>query len=58
MNGVIFKIYFEKTYDKVISIFFQQIPMKKGFSKAQCSLVHKVITGGSVANKFIDDVGH
>jgi hypothetical protein len=43
MDGVIFKIYFEKSYDKVKWPFLQQTMRMKGFSPEWCELVAKFV---------------
>ena len=58
MNGVIFKIDFEKAYDKVKWPFLLQTLRMKGFSDKWCSLIQDFVFGGSVAIKVNDDVGH
>ena len=57
-DGVIFKINFEKAYDKVKWSFLQQTLRMKGFSPKWCSWVEGMIKGGSVGVKVNDDVGH
>jgi hypothetical protein len=57
LNGVILKIDFEKTYDKVKWSFLQQNLRMKGFSYEWCALIHIFILGGSVAIKINDEVG-
>ena len=56
LNGVIFKIDFEKAYDKVKWSFLQQTLRMKGFSEIWRAWIHNFITGGSVAIKVNDDV--
>ena len=56
-NGVIFKIDFEKAYDKVKWSFLQQTLRMKGFSPKWCRWVQNMVTGGSVGIKVNDDVG-
>src|SRR6266542_370323 len=58
LNRVIFKIDFEKAYDKVNWSFLQQTLRMKGFSATWREWIHSFITGGSVAIKVNDDVGH
>ena len=58
IKGVIFKIYFEKAYDKVNWFFLQQTLRMKGFSEEWRVLIHNFVTGGSVAITVNDDVGH
>ena len=57
-DGVIFKIDFEKAYDKVKWSFLQQTLRMKGFSPKWCRWVEGMINGGSVGIKVNDDVGH
>jgi hypothetical protein len=47
-DGVIFKIDFEKAYDKVKWSFLQQTLCMKGFSPKWCRWVESMVTGGSV----------
>ena len=56
LNGVIFKIDFEKAYDKVNWPFLQQTLRMKGFSDEWCALIHNFVSGGSVTVKVNDDV--
>ena len=59
MNGVIFKIYFEKAYDKVKWPFYLfQVLKMKGFSPEWRALIRNFVQGGSVAIKVNDDMGH
>ena len=58
MSGVVFKIDFEKAYDKVKWSFLQQALRMKGFSDKWCKWIQNFVTGGSVAIKLNDDVGH
>jgi hypothetical protein len=57
LNGVILKLYFEKTYDKVKWSFLQQTLRMKGFSAEWLALIHSFVSGGSVAIKVNDNVG-
>jgi hypothetical protein len=57
-NGVILKIDFEKTYDKVKWSFMFQTLKMKGFSSKWISWINSFITGGSVAVNVNDEVGH
>ena len=50
-NGVIFKIDFEKAYDKVKWSFLQQTLRMKGFSPKWCRWIERMISGGSVGIK-------
>jgi hypothetical protein len=58
LNGVIFKVDFEKDYDKVKWPFLLQTLRMKGFSPKWISWVESFISGGSVAVKVNDEVGH
>ena len=57
LNGVILKLDFEKTYDKVKWNFLQQTLRMKGFPELWCSWIEAFVTKGSVAIKINDDVG-
>jgi hypothetical protein len=57
-NGVIFKIDFEKAYDKVKWPFLFQSLKMKGFLAKWISWIKSFIMGGSVAVNVNDDVGH
>jgi hypothetical protein len=57
LNGVIFKVDFEKAYDKVNWSFLQQILRLKGFSPLWCQWVQQFVSRGSVAVKVNNDVG-
>jgi hypothetical protein len=56
-NGVIFKIDFEKAYDKVKWSFLQQTLRMKGFSPKWCRWIHNMVSRGSVGIKVNDDIG-
>ena len=56
-DGVIFKIDFEKAYDKVKWPFLQQTLRMKGFFPKWCRWVEGMVTGGSVGIKVNDDIG-
>ena len=58
LNGVVLKIDFEKAYDKVKWPFLQQTLRMKGFSAEWCAMIHSFSSGGSVAIKVNDDIGH
>uniref|UniRef100_A0A453KU06 Reverse transcriptase domain-containing protein n=1 Tax=Aegilops tauschii subsp. strangulata TaxID=200361 RepID=A0A453KU06_AEGTS len=58
MSGVVFKIDFEKAYDKVKWSFLQQALRMKGFSDKWRQWIQNFVTGGSVAIKVNDDLGH
>jgi hypothetical protein len=57
LDVVIFKVDFEKAYDKVKWTFLQQTPRMKGFSPLWCKWIHQFVSGGSVAVKVNNDVG-
>jgi hypothetical protein len=56
-NGVIFKIDFEKAYDKVKWSFLQQTLRMKGFSPKWCRWIQNMVSRGSVGIKVNDDIG-
>jgi hypothetical protein len=56
-DGVIFKIDFEKAYDKVKWPFLQQILRMKGFAPKWCRWIQSMVTGGSVGIKINDEIG-
>jgi hypothetical protein len=58
LDGVLFKIDFEKAYDKVKWPFLQQVLRMKGFDPKWCDLIKNFVQGGSVGIKVNDDVGH
>jgi hypothetical protein len=58
LDGVIFKIDFEKAYDKVKWPFLFQVLQMKGFSEEWIALIRSFVQGGSVSIKVNDDVGH
>jgi len=55
-NGVIFKIDFEKAYDKVKWSFLQQTLRMKGFSQKWCEWVQSFTQGGNVNIKVNDQL--
>jgi len=57
-DGVIFKIDFEKAYDKVKWSFLQQTLRMKGFSPKWCRWVEGMVKGGIVGVKVNDDIGY
>ena len=57
LNGVIFKVDFEKAYDKVKWPFLLQTLRMKGFSPKWIFWIETFISGGSIAIKVNDDVG-
>jgi hypothetical protein len=56
-NGLIFKIIFEKTYDKINWSFVQQTLRMKDFSPTWCRWIASFIQGGHVGVKINDQVG-
>jgi hypothetical protein len=56
LNGIILKIEFEKTYDKVKWSFLHQTLRMKGFSQEWHALIYNFIFGESVAIKVNDDI--
>jgi hypothetical protein len=58
LDGVLFKIDFEKAYDKIKWSFLQQVLRMKGFPVKWCDWVTNFIQGGSVGIKVNDDIGH
>ena len=56
-NVVIFKIDFEKAYDKVKWSFLQQTLHMKGFSPKWCRWTERMVSGGSVGIKVNDEIG-
>jgi len=56
-NSVIFKIDFEKAYDKVKWSFVRQTLEMKGFSSKWCNWVESFIKGGHVNVKINDQIG-
>ena len=58
MDGVLFKIDFEKAYDKVKWSFLQQTLRMKGFDHKWCDLITNFVQGGSVGIRVNDDIGH
>ena len=58
LDGVVFKLDFEKTYDKFKWPFLQEVLRMKGFNEAWRSQVDSFIQKGSVGIKVNDDTGH
>src|SRR6266498_1861909 len=58
MDGVLFKIDFEKVYDKVKWSFLQQTLRMKGFAQPWCDLITQFVQGGSVGIKVNNDIDH
>ncbi|WVZ72675.1 hypothetical protein U9M48_021095 [Paspalum notatum var. saurae] len=56
-NGIIFKVDFEKAYDKVKWPFLQQTLRMKGFSPLWYQWIQDFVSKGSVAVKVNNDVG-
>jgi hypothetical protein len=56
-SGVIFKVDFEKAYDKVNWNFLHHMMIKKGFDDKWCDWVMRTVRGGKVAIKTNDRVG-
>jgi hypothetical protein len=56
-NGIIFKIDFEKAYDKVKWDFLTQTLWLKGFSTKWIEWIKSFISGGSVAININDEIG-
>jgi hypothetical protein len=54
---VLFKIDFEKAYDKVKWDFLQQAFRMKGFSPLGCNWVQTFVQGGNVGIKVNDQLG-
>jgi hypothetical protein len=57
-SGVIFKIDFEKAYDKVKWSFVQQTLRMKGFSPKWCQWIVSFVQGGHVDIKVNDQIGN
>ena len=57
LDGIIFKIDFEKAYDKVKWPFLQQTLRMKGFSPSWCAWIENFVAGGSVGIKINDSIG-
>jgi hypothetical protein len=58
LDGVLFKIDFEKAYDKVKWPFLHQVLRIKSFPVKWCDWITKFTQGCSVGIKVNDDVGH
>jgi hypothetical protein len=56
-NGIMFKIDFEKAYDKVNWNFLQQALRMKGFHLVCCDWVKAFVQGGNVGIKVNDQMG-
>jgi exonuclease III len=57
LDGVLFKIDFEKAYDKVNWDFLQQAMRLKGFNPVWCNWIQQFIEKGSVGIRVNDDIG-
>jgi hypothetical protein len=57
MDGIIFKIYLEKAYEKINWYFIQQTLRMKGFSSTWCKWVASFMEGGHIGIKINDQVG-
>jgi hypothetical protein len=57
MSRVLFKIDFEKAYDKVNWAFLYQMMQLKGFGDIFCDWVMKVVRGGRVAIRVNNEIG-
>ena len=58
LDGVVFKVDFEKAYDKVKWPFLQQALRMKGFDPAWRNQIESFTQKGSVGIKVNDDIGH
>uniref|UniRef100_A0A8I7B6E0 Reverse transcriptase domain-containing protein n=1 Tax=Hordeum vulgare subsp. vulgare TaxID=112509 RepID=A0A8I7B6E0_HORVV len=58
LDGVIFKVDFEKAYDKIKWPFLQQALRMKGFDEVWRKQVESFVQKGSVGIKSNDDMGH
>jgi hypothetical protein len=58
IDGVLFKIDFEKASDKVNWHFLRQTMRMKGFAQEWCKLIVDFVQGGSVRVRVNDDIGH
>jgi hypothetical protein len=56
-SGVVFKIDFEKAYDKVKWSFVRKVLEMKVFSNQWCKWIDSIIKGGHVEIKINDQVG-
>jgi hypothetical protein len=57
MDGVFFKRYFEKAYDKVKWYFLQQVLQMKGFDPKWCDWIPRFIENGSIGIRVNNDIG-
>jgi hypothetical protein len=58
LDGVLFKIDFEKAYDKVKWPFLQQVLRLKGFDSLWCERIKHYVERGTVGIRVNDDIGH
>jgi hypothetical protein len=58
MDGVLFKVNFEKSYNKVNCSFLQQSLCMKGMPPLRCEWVSRFVQGGRVGIRINDDIGH
>jgi hypothetical protein len=58
LDGVLFKINFEKAYDRVNWSFLQQALRMKGFNPKWCEWIQNYIVKGSVGIRLNNDIGH
>jgi hypothetical protein len=57
MSGLLFKIDFEKAYDKVNWAFLYQMMQLKGSGDIFCDWVMKVVRGGRVSIRVNNEIG-
>jgi hypothetical protein len=57
-DGVLFKIDFEKAYDKVKWPFLQKVLRMKGFDPVGCNWINNFVQGGSVEIRVDDDISN
>jgi hypothetical protein len=58
LDGVLFKIDFEKAYDKINWSFLQQALRMKGFDPTWCNWIEDFTRKGSVGIRVNNDIGH
>lgn len=56
-SGILFKVDFEKAYDKVDWTFVYRMLIAKGFPTLWCDWIMKVVRGGKVAVRVNDELG-
>ena len=55
--GVVFKIDFEKAYDKVnLKLLFECLKMR-GFNEKWCGWIKQVVSGGTISVKMNESIG-